>query len=44
MANNNSKIPEKELREILEILSHNYFYIVSEWKKYFDSDNIKFYC
>ena len=44
VANNNSKIPEKELREILEIISHNYFFIVSEWKTYFGKEDIKFYC
>ena len=42
--NNNSRIPEKELREILEIISYNYFFIISEWKTYFRASDIKFYC
>ena len=44
VANNNSKIPEKDLREILEVISNNYFFIVSIWKKHFPSFNLKFYC
>lgn len=44
MANNNSRIPNKELNDILEIISSNYFKIVSEWKNYFDKEDVKFYC
>ena len=44
LANNNSRIPENELRRILKIISENYFIIVSEWKKYFDLDEVKYYC
>ena len=44
VANNGSQIPSKELRELLEIISHNFFFIVSEWKKYFDVNEVKFYC
>ena len=44
VANNNSKIPNKELNAILEIISSNYFKIVSEWKIYFDKKDVKFYC
>lgn len=44
VANNNSKIPEKELRELLETISNNYFLIISKWKQHFPSYEIKFYC
>jgi len=44
VANNNSKIPEKDLREILEVISNNYFFIVSIWKKHFPGFELKFYC
>jgi len=44
IANNNSKIPEKQLRKILDIIADNYFFIVSQWKEYFDMEDIKFYC
>ena len=44
VANNNSKIPEKELREILEVIANNYFVIISKWKKHFPSFELKFYC
>ena len=44
VANNNSKIPEKVLREILEVISNNYFFIISIWKKHFPSFELKFYC
>ena len=44
VANNNSKIPETDLREILEVISNNYFFIISVWKKHFPSFELKFYC
>lgn len=44
VANNNSKIPEKDLRELLEIISNNYFLIIDRWKKHFPSFELKFYC
>ena len=44
LANNNSKISEKDLREILEVISNNYFFIISVWKKHFPSFEPKFYC
>lgn len=44
VANNKSKIPEKELNDILRTISENYFFIVAEWKKYFDIKEVKFYC
>ena len=44
VANNDSKIPEKHLREIIEVISNNYFFIISVWKKHFPSFELKFYC
>lgn len=44
VANNNSKIPEKDLRELLEAVTNNYFLIISMRKKHFPSFEIKFYC
>ena len=44
VANNNSRIPEKDLRELLEIVADNYFLIISMRKKHFPSFEIKFYC
>lgn len=44
IANNNSKIPDKDLRELLETVANNYFYIIRKWKEHFNIDEIKFYC
>ncbi|MBR0350683.1 MAG: DUF4160 domain-containing protein [Clostridia bacterium] len=44
VANNSSRIPTQELRKILQVIESNYFYIISEWKLYYDIDEIKFYC
>ena len=44
VANNISRIPQKELNDLLETISINYFFIVSEWKKFFGKDEIKYYC
>ena len=43
-ANNRSRIPEKDLNHLLKIIQTEYVYICSEWKSFFDIDDIKFYC
>ena len=44
LENNNSRIPSKELSELLETISNNYFYIISEWKQHFPDQELKFFC
>lgn len=43
VADNGAKIPEKDLKKILNSIEANFFYIVSRWKEYF-GEEIKFYC
>ena len=44
LANNNSKIPDKDLNSIMETIASNYFYIISKWKETCQLDDVKFYC
>ena len=44
VANNDSKIGTKELNNLLEAISINYFFIVAQWKIFFGTDEIKYYC
>jgi hypothetical protein len=44
VAHNKSKIPQHKLNQILDLVSTEYFRICSEWKRYFNADDIKFYC
>lgn len=44
LANNGSKIPSKELDELMEFVSAQFFLICSEWKRFFVEDEMKFYC
>lgn len=44
LANNGSQIPAKELNELMEFVSAQFFLICSEWKRFFVEDEIKFYC
>ena len=44
IAHNKSKIPSKDLNHLLRIIQNDYFFICGEWKKFFDIDDIKFYC
>ena len=44
VANNNSNIPEKDLRRLLKSIETHFFYIISEWKKFYGTDEVKFYC
>lgn len=42
LAHNRSRIPERALNNILEIIETNAGKIISEWKKYFGE--VRFYC
>ena len=47
LANNKSKIPQKDLNKLLDIIAKHYFLIISKWKEYYNITNtndIKFYC
>ncbi len=44
LASNGSNIPQKELNELLEFISAQFFLICIEWKKFFVTDKISFYC
>ena len=44
LANNSSRIPAKDLNNILEIMAAQYLLIHREWKEHFKMDEIKFYC
>lgn len=44
LANNGSDIPRKELNDLLEFISAQFFLICSEWKKFFLVNEIHFYC
>jgi len=44
LAHNKSQIPINELKELLDIISAQFFLICSEWKKHFLLDEIRFYC
>jgi hypothetical protein len=44
LANNVGKIPKSDLNELLEFIQANYFRICSQWKKHFETNDLKFYC
>ena len=44
VSNNNSRITENDLNKILKSIRYNFFYIVSEWKKFYGVEDVKFYC
>ena len=44
VANNNGKVPIKELQELLEIISAQYFLICRAWKEHFKVEKVSFYC
>ena len=44
VANNGSGIPEKELHELMEFISAQFFLICAKWKDFFCLEEIKFYC
>ena len=44
LASNGSEIPSRELKELMDFIAAQFFYICAEWKKFFVTDEIKFYC
>lgn len=44
LANNNSKVPEHDLKKIYQSIRYNFFYIINRWKERFGDIEIKFYC
>ena len=43
VAHNKSKIPQRELTYLLQVIQNDYFVICDEWKKFFGID-ITYYC
>ena len=44
LANNGSNISSRELAELMEFISAQFFLICLEWKRFFVTDTIRFYC
>ncbi|MBQ7667897.1 MAG: DUF4160 domain-containing protein [Clostridia bacterium] len=44
VANNNSKIPDKDLNIIIDTIVSNHFFIVAKWKEFYQVSNVDFYC
>ena len=44
LASNGSRIPDKTLKELMDIISAQYFFICAEWKEHFVGNEIRFYC
>lgn len=44
VANNNSRISNKDLNTLMEVVTSNYFFIVAQWKKFNQVEEVKFYC
>lgn len=44
LANNNSKISNHDLKKIFKSIQYNYFYIITEWKNFYGTEDVKFYC
>lgn len=42
--NNNSNIPQKDLNNICTLIELRAFEIISKWKEYFNTTEVKFYC
>ena len=44
VASNGRQIASKELNELMEFISAQFFLICAKWKQFFVTDTIKFYC
>ena len=39
-----SRIPNKDVNEIIEVIEDNHAYLCKKWKEYFGLKKLKFYC
>lgn len=44
VANNDSKIPQAALNEIIDVVSAQFFLICTKWREFFATDELRFYC
>ena len=44
LGHNKGRIPEKDLKYIMGIITSNYFFIIDQWKQHSINKEIKFYC
>lgn len=44
VAHNRSKIAQKDLNDILDVIQAQFFFICQKWKEHFVLDTVKFYC
>lgn len=44
LANNNSQIPPKDLRDLAKLITMNHRFICGNWRGAFGSDSLVFYC
>ena len=44
LANNNSKIPQNKLKDIMDVINAQFFYICRRWKEHMKTEDIRFYC
>lgn len=44
LANNNSRISERELNDLFDVIEANTLLIIAEWKNHFCVEDITFYC
>lgn len=44
LASNSSRIPNKDLNELMDFISAQFFLICDKWKEHFIVDEITFYC
>jgi hypothetical protein len=44
ISHNKGRIPQSDLNELMNTINDNFFYICSEWKRFFSIDSIRFYC
>lgn len=44
LASNGSNISTKELNELMEFISAQFFFICTTWKKFFITEELSFYC
>ena len=44
VAHNKSRIPDKDLNHLLQVIKDNYLSICAEWQEYFGTEEVDFYC
>lgn len=44
VANNNSQIQQRDLNKLIEVIESQFFFILRQWKEFFQTESVTYFC